>query len=279
VKSRLGRIASTALVGLAGIALLSAPSPASADEPIGILVLKEHGVGSASNAQSYVDELVGAVADANGWSGSVGKYVTRRAAAKGWINASKPHYGIMSLGAFLELRGPMELEVVGKAEVSRAGGRQYHIISKNQSSLAGCKGKTLASDHASDGRFVDRVASGGQFTLSEFQVVATKRPMQTVKKVTRGEAECALVDDAQVASLAKVEGGADVRSVWKSPELPPMVVVAFPAASKPERNKFKSKLGKVCKGQGKGACDRAGIERLVAAGPGAYAAVVKAYGK
>lgn len=259
--------------------LALAAGAAQAGDTVHVLVIKEQGVGSAAQAQPYVDKLVAAAGKANGWAGAVGKYATTREAAEVVIHGDDPHYGIMSLGAFLGLRGKHRLEVVGKAEVSQAGGREYHIVSKTATDLAGCKGKTLASNHAGDLRFVEKVVAGGKFALSDFTMVVTTRPVQTIKKVIAGEAECALIDDAQYAELGKIEGGAALKSVWKSDKLPPMVVVAFPSAPAAERATFKGALAKVCSGEGKAACGEVGIKDLSAAGSGDYQSVIDAYGK
>ena len=248
------------LVALApALALAAAPAQA-ADGSVNVLVIKEQGVGSAAQAQPYVDKLVAAAGKANGWAATAGKYATTREAAEEFIHSADPHYGIMSLAAFLALRGKHKLEVLGKAEVSVANGVEYHIISKTAADLAGCKGKTLASNHAEDVRFADRVISGGNFVLADFTLVVTKRPVQTIKKVIAGEAECALIDDA------------------KSAKLPPMVVVAFPAAPAAERATFKGALAKVCNGEGKEACGEVGIKNLGVAS-NEYDAVIAAYGK
>ena len=148
---------------LASAVLLStfalAPS-AEAGDPVNILILKEHGVGSAASAQPYVDSLVATVASQNGWAGATGKYQTSRSAAKTWIKEADPHYGILSLGAFLDLRTTTKLEVIGSAEVLGGGGLQYSIVSTSAASLAECKGKTLGTDHGDDVRFIDKVVSG-----------------------------------------------------------------------------------------------------------------------
>lgn len=256
---------------------VAAPARAADTSAVNILIVKEQGVGGAAQAQPFVDKLVGVVAQMNGWSASAGKYATTRESAEEIIHGTQPHYGIMSLGAFLALRGKHQLEVLGRAEVAQAGGRQYHVISSKQTDLAGCKGKTLATNHAEDGKFIDKVVAGGSFVLADFQVVATKRPLQTIKKVTAGEAECALVDDAQFAELARVEGGAAVKSLWKSKELPPMVVVAFPSAPAAEKKAFQSSLAKVCAGEGKAACSEVGIKKLASGGAADYDAVIAAY--
>jgi hypothetical protein len=267
-----------AAVGLAAL-IGATPTPAAAGGEVAILVLKEHGVGSAAQAQPYVDKLVGVAAKVNGWSGAKGEYHTKRDKAAAFISSASPHYGILSLGAFLGLRGTHKLDVIGQASVAGAGGQQYFIISSKAGDLGGCKGKALASDHADDAKFIDKVVSGGAFKLSDFTLVETKRPLQTLKKVIEGEAECALIDDAQWEQAKGIEGGGSLKSVWQSAKLPPMAIVAFPSAPGGERDTFKSNLPKVCEGDGKAACREVGLQALKPAGAGDYASVVAAYSK
>ncbi len=258
-------------------ALALAPVAAEAGDSVNILILKEHGVGSAATAQEFVDKLVTSVAAQNGWTASSGKYHTTRSSAKGWIKEADPHYGILSLGAFLDLRDDYNLEVIGSAEVAGGGGRQYYVISNSETTLAGCTGKTLGTDHGDDARFIDKVVAAGAFKLADFEVVDTKRPVKTIKAVARGEVACGLIDDAQHASLTKTEGAEGVKVLWESKKLPPMVVVAFPSAPAAEKKAFQGKLAQVCTGDGAVACKEVGLSKLEKAGAEVYDAVVKAY--
>ena len=260
-------------------ALSLGASPASAADPVNVMILKEHGVGSAAQAQGYVDRLVAQAAKINGWAAASGKYVTNRAGAEVYMHESNPRYGILSLAGFLGLRARHGMEVIGKATVSVPAGEQYFVVSARQGDLAGCKGKPLATNHGGDERFIDNVVSGGEFKLSEFTVAATTRPVQTLKKVIAGEAECALIDDAQLAELGSVEGGGAVKTVWSSKKLPPMVVVAFPSAPAAERKTFQGNLSKVCEGEGRAICGEAGVKAMSPAGNAEYQAVIDAYGK
>jgi hypothetical protein len=255
------------------------PSIAAADGSVGILVLKEHGVGSAAQAQPYVDKFVAIAAKQNGWADAKGQYHTTRSGADTWVQAQKPHFGIMSLGAFLGLKDKMKLDVIGQVSVARAGGQQYHLVSKSAGDLAACKGKRLATDHADDTRFIDGVVSGGKFKLGDFTLVATTRPLQTIKKVVAGDADCALIDDAQLEEMGHLDEAKDIKSVWKSDKLPPMVVVAFPAAPAAERKGFQASFAKLCEGDGKTACGEVGIQSFKSAAASDYAAAVTAYSK
>jgi hypothetical protein len=267
--------AATAITGALGLTA----THAGAGDTVGVLVLKEHGVGSAAQAQPYVEKFVGMAAKQNGWAGAKGEYHTSRGNADGFISAQKPHYGILSLAAFLDYRGKHNVEVIGSAQVARSGGQQYYVISKTASDLAGCKGQSLASDHADDPKFIEKVVAKGAFKLGDFTLMKTTRPVQTIKKVVGGDATCALIDDAQLAELGKIEGGSAVKSVWSSDKLPPMVVVAFPSAPAAEKKAFQSSLGKLCEGDAAASCKEVGILSLKSAGSSDYASVVDAYNK
>lgn len=267
---------------LAAGALLLALRPALAAEGGGtvpIVVLKEHGVGNQALAQPYLDRMVALAAKQNGWAGANGKYFTSRAAADAFIKSAQPHYGILSLPAFLAMRDKYDLEVIGKVAVSLAGGRRYFLISKTAKNLNDCNGKTLATDHADDPRFIDTVVFAGRAKLADFTLVPTQRPLQTIKAVLTDKAVCALIDDAQKDQLDHLHDKDGVHAAWDSYTLPPMPVVAFPAAPKAEREQFKRNLDAVCNDEGKSACAEVGIDDLTGADAAEYAAIVKAYGK
>lgn len=277
-RSTIASAAASLVLSLAvGTGAATAPRTAHAGERVHVLVLKEHGVGSASSAQGFIDRLMGRMAEVSGFDGATGKYQTSRRAAESWIGDNHPAFGIVSLAAFLALRGKHDLSVIGKVDVSSAGGREYHLVSQSAKDLAGCKGKKVASDHFDDARFVEKIVSGGAFSLSDFDAEKTRRPVQTLKKVIEGEATCALVDDAQLEYLGKLDGGAKVKSVWKSKELPPMVVVAFGSADKKTVAGLKKNLAKVCAGPGKAPCAEVGIKSLESASDADYAKVISAY--
>jgi hypothetical protein len=267
------------LLGIAWLAAaLVGPAAHAADGPVRLFVLREHGVSSATVAQPYLDKFVALAAAKNGWPGGQGSYLASRAAAAEFIRTAHPHYAILSLAAFLALRASHGLDPLGQVALSLPGGRRYALVSRDAADLAGCRGKPLASDHAADPRFVDRVVSGGAFALADFELVATRRPLQTIRALLDGQAVCALVDDAQLAELPKIPGAEGIRTVWTGAELPPMVVAAFPAASAEERETFRSNLVPLCDEEGKKICEEVGIVSLAPAAAADYAGVVAAYG-
>ena len=261
------------------LAALVLPQTASAAEPVHFVVLRENGMGSAAQAKPYVDELMKLFAKKNGWASAKGKYMTRRKRARRYIKKKKPQFGILSLGAYLSLHEKHSLSVLGTVDAARAGGRQYHLISRSAAGLNGCKGKALASNHLRDKRFINRVVLRGEAQLSDFEVTKTRRPVQTIKKVTSGKAVCALVDDAQLAELKHIDGTNGIKTVWSSKKLPPMPVVAFSSATAADRAKLRRTLSGLCSGQGRTTCDKVEIRSLKPASDGSFATVRKLYGR
>ena len=261
------------------VAALAGPAAAAVEGPVRLFVLREQGVASATVAQPYLDKFVALAAAKNGWPGAQGSYLGSRAAAAEFIRTAHPHYAILSLAAFLALRGPHRLDILGHVVLSLPGGRRYAIVSRDATDLAGCRGRPLASEHAADPRFVDRVIADGAFKLADFQLQPTRRPLQTIRAVLDGQAACALVDDAQLADLPRIPGAEALRTLWTSAELPSMVIAAFPAAPAEERETFRTNLVPLCAEEGKKICEEAGIISLAPAAAADYAGVVAAYGE
>jgi hypothetical protein len=258
----------------------AAPSaePAAAKDTVSMVVLREDGVGGAARAREYLAAIIDAVAQANGWPASSFDYFTDRAKAQTWIDEHDPSFGILSFGAFLAMHAPSKLSVVGTAKAVGSGGVRYYIVSVRHHDLGGCKSGTLVSNHAGDAKYIDKVVSAGVFALSDFaKVEHSKRPVQTLKMVIRGEADCALIDHAQFEAMQEIDEGASLSTVWFSQEFPSIVMVAFPKASAAQSATFHDKLDGVCRGDGKKACERAGVKTMVGVAADAYDAQVKAY--
>jgi len=256
----------------------SAAPPAPTEDAVELVVLQDHGIGSAKAAQGYLDQLVAVVAKLNAWSAAVGSYQTTRTQAEAYIEAQVPEFGLLGLGSFLALRSKYELTPLGKAILNGGGGEQYYLVSKSAATTADCKGKTLATTFGDDPRFVDRVVFAGAMSLGDFEVQAHKRPLQPLKAVARGEAVCALVDDAQLAELGHMSDATGVKPVWFSAKFPALVIVSFPAAQGAQARRFRESLPQVCSGdEGSKACASTGLIELVPIDADALKSTISAY--
>ena len=264
---------------LLGFCLASALTErAAADSEHAFVVLREHGSGAAARAQPYLDQMLTAVAKTSGWSKATGRYFAERAPALEFIQSKEPEFGILSLDAYLALRAPHKLSIIGEVVAPKAGGLQYHLLSVKASDLNGCRGHTLATTFVSDPVFVERVVARGAFKWADFKIVEAQRPLQPLKQVSRGEAQCALVDDAQLEAAKHIEEGSQLKSVWQSAKLPGMPVVAFPKADSASVKALKAALPSVC-AKANEACSSVGIAELRATSDATYRAVVDAYSK
>src|SRR5688572_28192742 len=267
------------VIALAGLCLLTAiPALGAAEPPHVFVVLREHGSGAATRAQPYLDQLLNVVAKKNGWSSATGKYFAERAPALEFIRTKQPQFGILSLDAYLALKASHELSVIGEVVAPKAGGLQYYLVSTKAKDLAGCRGQQLATTFVGDPAFIEGVVARGAFKLSDFKIVAAQRPVQPLKQVLRGEAACALIDDAQLDSAKHIEEGGKLKSIWQSSKLPGMAVVAFPKTDKASVAEFKASLTGLCAAAGQ-ACSSVGIEQLRPTTEATYRPVIAAYSK
>ncbi len=282
-RTALGTLAAAMLATFASADAHAAPEPAPdvAEEPaagtVGVVVVRENGSGSAARAQTYVDALVANIAQVNGWPGATGKYFTKRSKAERHFEQVKPAFGFISFNTYLALRAAHGIQPLAVADAGSSGGAQYFVVSKTHVTIDGCKGKTLATNHAGDGRYVDAVVSGDAFDLADFDVVPMRRPVQTLKAVINDEAECALVDDTQLVAATTVDGGAALRPVWSSSPLPAILVVAFGSATAEHVDGFRKNLAAICEGDGRPVCDAAGLQSPRAVEADAFAAQQAAY--
>ncbi|HEU5073846.1 MAG TPA: PhnD/SsuA/transferrin family substrate-binding protein [Polyangiaceae bacterium] len=263
---------------LSALCLGVLPGRALADSGHSFVVLREHGAGAAARAQPYLDQLLKAVAKTSGWPNATGQYFADRARALEFIKGQRPEFGILSLDAYLALRAPHQLSVIGEVIAPKAGGLRYHLVSTKASDLAGCRGQKLATTFVSDPSFVERVVARGAFKWADFEIVQAQRPLQPLKQVSRGEAQCALIDDAQFEAAKHIEEGKQLKSVWQSAKLPGMAVVAFPKASGASIQALKAGLANVCAAAAD-ACSSVGIEQLRPATDATYRPVIDAYAK
>ncbi|MEI9937196.1 MAG: hypothetical protein WDO69_08210 [Pseudomonadota bacterium] len=267
-----------ALVGSVLCAVLSVAGAPPAGPARAFIVLREYGAGTANRAQPFLDELLRVVAEQNHWAKASGRYFSERAPALAFVRSEKPDFGILSLPGYLALKDTLSPSVIGEVAAPQAGGRQYFLVSKQAQALAGCVGHRLATTFAPEAKFIDRVVASGAFRLADFTLVAAQRPLEPLKQVIRDEADCALIDDAQLAATGHIERGAEIRTVWRSVELPGMAVVAFPGTDVVAVKSLKQSLGDLCT-KAKQACASVGIDLIRPSSDERYRAVFAQYSK
>src|SRR5438093_11306716 len=134
------------------------------------------------------------------------------------------------------------------------------------------KGKKLSSNHLHNVKFVSRVLLGGKVDAATFfQLQPTNSPIKPFKAVDRGEADAALIDDAQLANMKKLQLSTPLTAIYSSPPLPTFPVVAFPSTKPDEREQMrKVLLGMCASASGAQACKALQIERFEPIDPSAF---------
>src|SRR5579871_1246432 len=261
---------SRVIVGLAFLAVLSATSAQAA--PHDFVVYAPGMGGTAEQAKPFLERFFRYVEKPMGWTsgGAQGEYFDQPADAEKYIREKQPGFGLVSPGLFVQLSCGKDAPEPLVATVGIGGlpnPHRFHVIVKKGSAakkLADLKGKKLSSNHLHDLKFVSRVILGGDVDAEKFfQLVPTNSPIKPFKAVDRGEADAALVDEAQLANIKKTAIGDSFEVVYTSQPLPTFPVVAFKQVLPAEREKMKKTLLGMCLAPpGSEVCKALGFERF-----------------
>lgn len=218
--------------------------------------------GDPEAAQPYIAKFLDYLEGPAGWpKGSTkGSFLTTRKEALAYIESSKPGLGMMEPQLYLELRKTHALTPIAQVVSPDLASERLHLVVKDPAikDLADLKGKRLHTTLADAPQYLSRVVLSGKVDAAQhFQIKGVGQAMKGARALLRGEADATLLDDEQLAAARKLEGGAALRSIHDSPALPPLLVVVFGKALKPEEQKKLSKVltemcgtpkgGEVCK--------------------------------
>lgn len=234
---------------------LAHPAAAAAGEKDFVVYAPGMGA-SAAQARPYLDRFAALVEQRMGWAAGSAqmRFVEDRQKVGELIEQQRPGFALLPPWTILDLScrkvpvAPLSA-VVGLSSTA-AGGGHYHVVVKEGGAhaLGELKGKRLGSNHLSDLRFISRVVFDGKLDAEkDFQLRPTSSPLSPFKWVDRGEAEAALVDDAQLASMKTLPFGQALAPIFSSGPMPPFSVVAFEKVVKPaEREALRKALAGLC---------------------------------
>lgn len=240
--------------------------------------------GDAEQAKPYIDRFGQLLDKQLGWpAGSAkGTFYSSRKEALAGIGPQKPGFGVMEASLYLELRAAHKAEVLAQVDSEELNSPRLHVVVKNPAykSLADLAGKKLWTTLADSPKYLGNVVLDGKgpaetrFALKQIGIYS-----KGVRAVLRGEADATLVNDQQLEAAKKMEGGAELRSIYDSPPLPALVVVALdgelPAA---EAQKLGKTLLSLCATPpGSEICKEMHIRRFVPKDTAALSAAQKLY--
>jgi ABC-type phosphate/phosphonate transport system substrate-binding protein len=188
--------------------------------------------GDAETAQPYIDKFASFLAESAGLSkGSLkGRFAGSKRELEAYQASQKPGFAIVDPSAFFEQRQALASEPLVEVQSADLNSLRYHVVVKDPAykGLSDLAGKRLWTHLADWPRFLGSVVLDGKGEVgSRFALKQVGNATKAVRAVLRGEADAALLDDEQLESAKKLEGGASLKAIYSSPALPPLYVVAF----------------------------------------------------
>ena len=238
-------------IALAVTALLALPSVASAAPPHDFSIYAIRMGGDAAQAKPYVDRFARHLESVTGWPAGAtnGAFFTSRKEAVAALEQQKPGWAVVEPSLYFELRKSHKAVAIAQVVSTDLNTTQIHVIAKDPAikTLADLAGKRIWTQFADAGKFLSHVILDGKGAAeTRFQLKQIGVVTKGVRAVIRGEADATLVDPDQLVEAKKMEGGADLRSIYTSEALPGLLVVAFPQLPAAEQKKLSGALTGMC---------------------------------
>ena len=226
--------------------------------------------GDSESAQPYINKFAAHLEGQAIWpKGSVkGSFLENKKQAQAFIDQQKPGFGVIEPWLYFELKKAQSLELVAQVTSPDLNSPRYHVVVKDPAakSLDDLKGKRLWTTLADAPRYLGNVVLDGKEPAERrFVLKQIGSAMKGARAVLRGEADATLLDDEQLEAAKKLEGGAALRTLYSSGQLPPVLVVSFGKnISAAERTTLVKTVPTLCDKAGGEICKEMHISRFVA---------------
>jgi len=241
------------------LATLLAARPAEAGPHDFVVYIARMG-GDTATARPYVQKFAAQLEKLMGWKpgSAAGAFFADRKEALQDIKTRQPAFALLDPPLYFELREPSALTLIGQLQSTELVSSKLHLVVKDDklTSLEALRGAVLTTTLAESPRYLSKVVFDGKLdAVKHFKLKRVGTALKGVRAVLTGSARATLVDDDQLAAARKMEGGQALRSIYSSPALPPIPVVAFGKVMKPADQKTLEKaLPRLCSGAGAQTC-------------------------
>lgn len=203
--------------------------------------------GDPDAAQPYLAKFMAYLETEAGWPKGSAKaaFLTSRKEATAFIDSTNPGLGFIEPALYLELRKSHGLELLAQIDSRDLNYDRLNVVVKDPAlkSIGDLKGKRLATLLDDSTRFLSKVVLDGQADADKFfQLKHVGQPMKGARALLRGDVDATLLDTQQLEAAKKLDGGDALRAVFSSRPLPPLPVVAFSKAVRPEERKRVTKV-------------------------------------
>jgi hypothetical protein len=135
-------------------------------------------------------------------------------------------------------------------------------------SPADLAGKSIQSTAPGGARFVANLVLDGAVPISALVLEGTAKPLRALRKVARGQAAAAIVDQDAMAALGELTLPVELVVVAKSRPLPGLTLASIEAGDSKAPEKLvqgiRKSLSTLCEGRGQKLCKTLGVQRFTA---------------
>jgi hypothetical protein len=227
--------------------------------------------GDSQSAKPYIARFTGYIEEALTWpKGSFkGSFQVERPEILDYIKSTRPGLAVLEPPLYFELRVKEKLTPIAQLESKDLVSSRMHLVVKDAAltSLAALRGKRLWTTLAESPIYLSKVVLEGKVDATKhFKIKRIGQAGKGVRAVLRGDADATLLDDDQLASAKKMEGGDKLRSIFDSPALPALPLVAFgQSLSAKDQKALVLALLKMCSSpKGAPVCKEMRIQRFAA---------------
>ncbi|MEM7232100.1 MAG: PhnD/SsuA/transferrin family substrate-binding protein [Planctomycetota bacterium] len=197
-----------------------------------IAVIQPGYPGSPKDAVSYLARLSKHLVAKTGVAGVSAEYFNLPAEAKKALARKRPTHGIVSLGFYLENR-----EALGLVPLLEVLPESEYLLLAQDSKGGDFAGKKVVGGPLYEQSFLAKVAFPKLKEVPAWEAVPTLRISRSLRKLSRGTYEAAVVTSREYRTLEKLGKLKGLKTVAKSEAFPTALFVAFDARDRGERAK------------------------------------------
>lgn len=191
-----------------------------------------------------------------------GIYTTEIKRCAAYLDEKKPAWMLFDFATYLKFQRSRKLTPRGVF----GSDTSYHVVVREGAyrSLFDLKGKMMVSPWNADDPFLRNVVfSQSEFPTNDLKIQVNARSLYGVRRVARGQADAALIDEAAFQHLKQLELEVPLSSIYRSSALPSLVLVTGHHASKSNVvERFIESLLRLCDGNTEALCRSVQVERF-----------------
>jgi hypothetical protein len=197
-----------------------------------------------------------------------GAYLPSRARCDAYATERSAVFAVLDTDTLLAHASDWKVRPL--AHLGTGAEKVWYVLAPEGSlaSAADLAGKAIQSTAPGGARFVANLILDGAVPLDALQLHGTAKPLKALRKVARGQAAAAIVDQDAMAALSELPLPVKLVVVAKSRPLPGLTLAAVEVGSSKAPEKLvqgvRKSLATLCDGAGQKLCKTLGVKRFTA---------------